>query len=81
MSKMDIATLLEEMGEKRFKQYMKAYVSVTKDLTFKGFGDSFKEYIEACRKKSKKGTGCISILGYKMFLLGLDLGEIMKDKL
>ena len=79
--KLEMLQLAEEMGEKRVKQYMKVYLTTLKgnEKGVEDFYNSFNEYVKHCKKKSKNGIGRISITGFKLFLSGTDLNEIMKQ--
>jgi hypothetical protein len=78
-NKLETLQLIKEMGEKRTKQYIKAYVETKgKPTGSEHFSDSFCDYINHCKKKGKDGTGRMSIMGFKCFLSGMDLAETMR---
>ncbi|MCB2360168.1 hypothetical protein [Clostridium estertheticum] len=59
-----IRPLIDEMGEERFKQYMKAYLELGKDKQH--FFEKFAAYIYQC-KENVKGYKIMSIMSFKIF--------------
>lgn len=80
-AKLELLQLVEEMGEKRVKQYIKAYLTTVKGKgkDAESFYNNFNEYITYCKEKNKDGYGRISINGFKFFLSNMDLNEVMKQ--
>lgn len=70
-----IMPLVEEMGDGRFKQYMKAYLELGKDSHY--FFDKFAAYIDQC-KKNKNDYKIMSVMTFKNFLLDMPLMEEFK---
>lgn len=71
-----ITSLVDEMGEERFKQYIKAYLELGKDKHY--FFEKFAEYIGQC-KENKKGHKAISIMSFKNFLLDIPSMEELEE--
>ena len=63
-----IIPLVYEMGEERFKQYMKSYLELGKDSHY--FFEKFAEYIDQY-KEDKNGYKRMSIMSFKNFLSGM----------
>jgi hypothetical protein len=70
-----ITSLVDEMGEERFKQYMKVYLELGKDKYC--FFEKFAEYINQC-KEDISGNKIMSIMSFKNFLLDMPSMEELK---
>lgn len=71
-----IGSLVDEMGEDRFKQYMKAYLELNGDKQY--FFEKFALYIDNC-KKDRNGFRRISISSFKSFILGIPSIEELEE--
>lgn len=71
-----INPLVEEMGDKRFQQYMKTYLELGKDKYY--FFEEFAKYIDTC-KENKNGYKTISIMSFKNFLLDAPSMEELEE--
>ena len=75
-----IKPLIDEIGEERFKQYMKAYLELAKDKHY--FFEKFTSYIDQC-KVNKNGYKIMSIMSFKNYILNMpsmeDLHELLEN--
>lgn len=78
--KLKIIELVNEMGQKRIEQYLGVYCgSSFREDSLESFTNTFCEYIEYCKDKSKDGYGRISLNGFREYLTNNELFEIMKN--